>query len=362
MFKRFSMLALLMALGLCAFLARAAQPAEPIVHMLDYMSVDYAGAVADGKVIDAGEYTEMQDFSAQIIAQLKALDARPQQPALITEAEKLAQSVNAKAAVEQVARQANDLRRQLVAAYDLVVAPKRAPDLSGAGAQYQSLCATCHGAEGRGDGIASAGMDPAPANFRDVERMRQRSVYGLYNTITLGVNGTAMAAYARLSEEERWALAFYVARYANDTAEVSVGARAWQEARGREVFSGLREVATLDYNEAKQRGGEEAAAIYAYLIANPDLAQAAQGSPIATSKALLKQSADAYVRGERDLAQRLAVSSYLEGFELVEAGLDTLDGKLRVEVENEMIRLRTAMRDSAANEIVLAQVKKVDAL
>ena len=45
------------------------------------------------------------------------------------------------------------------------------------------------------------------SNFHDRQRMDQRSIYGLYSTITLGVQGTAMASFRTLSEDERWALA-----------------------------------------------------------------------------------------------------------------------------------------------------------
>ena len=40
--------------------------------------------------------------------------------------------------------------------------------------------------------------------------MDQRSVYSLYNTITLGVQGTGMSGFQTLGEDERWALAFHV--------------------------------------------------------------------------------------------------------------------------------------------------------
>lgn len=30
---------------------------------------------------------------------------------------------------------------------------------------YRTVCATCHGADGRGDGPAAAGLTPKPANF-----------------------------------------------------------------------------------------------------------------------------------------------------------------------------------------------------
>lgn len=352
-------------MALCCVLilpVQAAPQAEPIVHMLDYMAVDYAGAVADGKIADEGEYTEMRDFAAQVITQLKTLEARPQQAALLADAQKLAEAVDAKAPAAQVAQQAIALRRGLVSAYNLVVAPKRAPDLSTVATQYTTLCVSCHGITGHGDGVAAPGMDPAPSNFHDAERMHQRSIYGLYNTITLGVNGTGMAAFSSLSEEQRWALAFYVANLGADPAQVKAGEAHWQQGRGKEIFSGLREVATLDANEARTRGGADMAAVYAYLVANPQAAQSAQGSPIALSKQLLTQSVDAYTRGERDLAQRLAVSSYLEGFELVEAGLDTLDADLRIRVENTMIGLRTSMREGADSAAVQKQAEEIQSL
>jgi cytochrome c553 len=32
---------------------------------------------------------------------------------------------------------------------------------------FQSLCATCHGPEGKGNGTAAAGLDPKPRNYTD---------------------------------------------------------------------------------------------------------------------------------------------------------------------------------------------------
>jgi len=34
---------------------------------------------------------------------------------------------------------------------------------------YTTRCTPCHGAEGRGDGVASAGLTPKPRNFHDPE-------------------------------------------------------------------------------------------------------------------------------------------------------------------------------------------------
>src|SRR5690606_2753101 len=122
-----------------AMTAHAAQGAEVIVHMLDYVAVDYSAAVQDGKVISAAEFEEMQDFTRQAATQLEALPARPQQANLLEDARALAQRVHDKAARSEIAQRAGDLRRGVIAAYDLVVAPRAAPDLAATAPRYESL-------------------------------------------------------------------------------------------------------------------------------------------------------------------------------------------------------------------------------
>lgn len=47
----------------------------------------------------------------------------------------------------------------------LVAACAPEPQPSDAALDYATYCASCHGASGRGDGPAAAGLDPAPANL-----------------------------------------------------------------------------------------------------------------------------------------------------------------------------------------------------
>jgi high-affinity iron transporter len=57
---RAALVAVLLAASLAgvADAAPADDPAPAILHMLDYVAVDYAEAVRDGAVVDAGEYEE----------------------------------------------------------------------------------------------------------------------------------------------------------------------------------------------------------------------------------------------------------------------------------------------------------------
>lgn len=76
---------------------------------------------------------------------------------------------------------------------------------------YQVNCATCHGPEGKGDGAAAAALTPKPRNFTTSDSWKNgRAPSQIYKTLTEGVAGSAMASFATLSVEDRWALVHYV--------------------------------------------------------------------------------------------------------------------------------------------------------
>src|SRR5580765_6491318 len=66
--------------------ATAAERAQIILHMLDYLGVDYAGAVVDGKIADQGEYDEQVEFVVQARTLIGQLEARPEPTALTSDA------------------------------------------------------------------------------------------------------------------------------------------------------------------------------------------------------------------------------------------------------------------------------------
>lgn len=353
---------LLMALMALSCCAHADNSAQTIVHMLNYVSVDYPEFVQDGKVLDEDEYKEQLEFSTQAAVLLAKLPPVPEQPALLAQAEQLKMRIIAKAPGPEISALASALRWKMIEAYKLTVAPRASPDLKRGAALYAAQCAACHGTEGRGDGIAAKGLNPAPANFHDRDRMAQRSIYGLYSTITLGVGGTSMAAFGTLSEDERWALALYVATMGLAPERVSKGGALWQAGKGKNEFGTLRAMATLTDNDVTEKYGPYAAAAFAWLKANPQALTAIKEAPIAYSRRVLGESLVAYRAGKRDEAQQLALTSYLEGFELVEASLDTLDRNLRQEVETQMIAYRDLLRRGAPVEPVAQLAERIDGL
>lgn len=140
------------------------------------MTNDYPEAVQAGTVINTAEYAEQREFLATVNELLLSLPQRPVQQALLAQAHGLEPLVDDRAPSDQVESGARKPRRALFEAYDVVTAPIVAPVPARAAPLYAEQCAACHGASGRGDGLADTAFEPAPTDFHDTERARQRSV------------------------------------------------------------------------------------------------------------------------------------------------------------------------------------------
>src|SRR5687768_15118326 len=126
--------------------AAKASEVQTTWRLLDYIAVDYAGAVADGKVISDGEYKEMVEFGATVAQRIAALPAGTERNRLAAGIKALNAAIAAKAAPEEVDRQARALADALIRAYPVPLAPPKAPDPARGAALYAENCAACHGA------------------------------------------------------------------------------------------------------------------------------------------------------------------------------------------------------------------------
>jgi high-affinity iron transporter len=326
------------------------------LHMLDYVGVDYPEFVQGGEVLNADEYQEQAEFARRVIGTLESLPAQDGQWSLIEKAKLLQAAIHAKANGAQVTQMTAELSREVLRVYPIVIAPRQAPDVAKAAVLYEAQCAGCHGRSGHGDGqLVTAAMQPAPANFHEAARQRQRSVFGLYNVITLGVNGTAMPSFAQLPEDQRWALAFYVGQMLYTDAQREAGKKLWN-ARGpaAKSIADLKTLTTLTPGEFMAQHGTEAEALMAFLRAKPGVADTG-ADPITISRDKLAASLVAYRAHDNAQAMQLALSSYLEGFELAEAGLSAMDAPLMRRVETAMMQYRQLIQENAPVETVEQQ-------
>ena len=328
--------------------------AQTILHMLDYVSVDYGGAVILERVLNEGEYKEQLEFAKHATKLVEDLPEHPRRFDLIAQAESLTAKVIAKASASEVHDIAQNLRRDIIVTYNVSIAPRQIPDLVMAESLYQKECVKCHGVNGYGDGPESIKLSPRPADFHDMARMNQRSVYGLYNTITLGVDGTAMKAKTDLSDEQRWSLAFYVSNFRTASETLAQGRKYWE----KRTFSGpapdLAGLSTLTSNEIILNYGEQTRSVYAYLRANPEALVTSRKSTLLFASSQLDMALQHYRQGNILNAQRTAIAAYLEGFEPVEISLDNADKSLRLNIEREMREIRQLLANSDTSVRIIA--------
>jgi high-affinity iron transporter len=101
-----------------------------------------------------------------------------------------------------------------VAVADTPHAPPLSPAVLSAGRSlYEGSaggCFACHGVTGEGNGPVGFALKPPPRNFTRDPFKGGDSIEQVYTTITNGLPNTAMVPFTKLTDYERWALAYYV--------------------------------------------------------------------------------------------------------------------------------------------------------
>lgn len=339
-------------LALCSTLALAESPAEAgkALHLLDYIGADYPPTVQGGKVIDEGEYREQQEFSAVLADLVKALPANTEQAALEQGVQTLRQAIDQRQEGTAVARQARQLGARLAVAYEVSQAPVITPDPARGAALYAQNCSICHGDAGAGDGPAGVGLEPAPANLRDVARLDQLSLFDLYNTLALGIDGTEMPSFAdQLDDRQRWDVAAYIASF-TAKPEAGNGDKTWN----------LADLARQTPAEVAANEGSAVVEAFRAQRAQPPQVKRGPAQLLEYTASTLDKSLAAYRAGDHDQAYDLSVAAYLEGFELVESSLDNIDTQARKDTEKSLMAYRQSLQDGlpvAQAEQRLAEAK-----
>lgn len=352
--SRFLAWLLLPVLAFCSLAASANSPegASQALHLIDYIGADYPPTVENGKVIDETEYREQLEFLAVLKGLITDLPQRPERGELV-------QGVNAlQTAIEQredgtaVAREARQLGAKLAVAYEVSQAPAITPDPTRGAPLYAQHCSVCHGETGAGDGPASVGMTPPPANLRDARRLDRLSLYAIYNTLGLGVEGTDMPSFAdQLDERQRWDLATYIAGLSADP----------NAAKADKTYN-LADLARQTPNEVLAAEGPEATATFRAQRAQPPQVKRGPAQLLDYTSATLDKSLAAYRAGDREQAYDLSVAAYLEGFELVESSLDNVDANVRKNTEKALMAYRQSLQDGLPIELVEQRLETAKAL
>jgi len=104
------------------------------------------------------------------------------------------------------------LRARTVPAIDIKNIAEPNVDLLKAGKNiYVTMCASCHGEDGKGNGPGAAALDPPPKNFASEEGWKNgQKLSGIYTTLQEGIPGTGMISYEILTPKDKFSLAHYI--------------------------------------------------------------------------------------------------------------------------------------------------------
>lgn len=344
--------------------AKAQEEIQTTWRLLDYIAVDYSAAVDDGLVVNQFEYDEMAEFSRSVSERVRSLPASPHKQILGAQAARLRAAIADKAPADEVASLARGLGAALLRAHPVPRAPATSPDVARAAKLFAQNCASCHGAAGQSPPEELLNIDPPPIDFNDRERARERSVFGLYQVITQGIEGTTMPSFAALPDGDRWALAFYAGSLAFD--EAGLGQQVWEDSEEvRRLVPNLESLASITPTQlVNEIGQARAVAVIAYLRIHPEVVQATDRSPgsLEFVRKTLRESVDAYERGDSAAARELALSAYLDGFEPLEAVLSTRDGDLMLAVERALSGFRAAIGAGVEPSALRARLVEIDPL
>ncbi len=327
-------------------LAAPAEEMSPriLVHLLDYVALDYGGAVGEGgKVLSDLEYTEMKEFAGTIAEGAKSLDGSIVDASTLQELQAIQKLVLDKAPAAQVASAARLAQGHILAKAKIEVSPKRWPDLKDGATLYAKSCVQCHGAEGQGDGPSAAGLDPKPTNFFDAERMGEVTPFHSFNVIRLGVQGTGMTAFPEFSDQQAWALAFYVVSLRHAEAARVAGT-------GPDWNVTLEQTASRSDNSFLAEHPEDRAQADVHLARLRNRSETAAGGAVYLRIAhdRLKDAVREAGAGNFEGASQAAIQAYLDGVEPVEPTLRAKDASFVIRLEEAMLGVRQSVSERMA--------------
>ncbi|WKZ70094.1 MAG: FTR1 family protein [Melioribacteraceae bacterium] len=316
-----------------------------LISLLDYIGTDYPNAISDGKIINEMEYEEMKEFGEEIEKLFSVVASQ-----LVFESENkieksilmLSRSINNKINANELARISTSIKKAILKLNLISVTPKHWPDIINGENLFDENCASCHGSEGVKETAVIKNLNPAPADMLDHSLMRKIAPLQIYNTVRLGVSGTAMPPFDNLTDEQIWDVAFYVSalRYLNDYENSTELVQVINSASTKVSFEelalysdeGLLSEKLIDKNDN-----------YKNTIASLRLHKPEHQKKVTIEIAakMLESARKQYEKGSIEIAEERALAAYLEGIEPFESQLQSIDPNLKNEIESAMFRIRS---------------------
>lgn len=335
--------------------------ARALVHILDYISQDYAGAVNDGKVTSASEYNEQKQLAntaSSLLGDLTGKRVIPVKSDLSQHMGILLNRIQHKEPADSISASAQFLKNEIIKITGMAVAPSSWPDVMKGRQLFAALCVNCHGKNGAGDGKLAEQLNPHPTDFVHSDRMVNISPFQAFNTIKMGIQGTGMAPFRQLTDKQAWDLAFYVKSLRFTHNQPALTAAQIDSLPVLYSKIDLTNLATLNDEQLSSLLRNDG-------INRPDQILPAlrsmqhvprKNNSLALAHSYLKKAKAAYSSGDVALARQRAVMAYLEGVEPVEPSLRANDPSLMSTLEQQMTSVRGAIESKKSSSEVDAAI------
>jgi len=338
-----------------------------LVHLLDYLAVDYGGAVKNGKVLSLSEYKEQQEFVKTVVELGQTLPEVKSSTDVQSLIQNLNNLIQSKADPVQVAAAARLAQSKVIQLAGIPVAPTSWPNLSYGKTLFANTCAKCHGPQGYGDGPSAASLNPKPVNLMDHARMDKMTPFQVFNAVRLGVPNTAMAAFTTFSDQDVWNLAFYAISLRYQTSPPQDQAMLFQKGRSSlkaSLEKSLPLLATTSdtslLENLKMPPAEQQ-----QVLASLRLHTVENGAEesLNFAKYCLQESLADYLTNHFQSSSEKALRAYVEGVEPVEPRLKASDPQAVTDLEQMMGLARAAVNGKKpVGEVNTAFMKAFDAL
>ncbi len=354
----------------------AADRAGAVISLIELADSEYRDAVVDGEIVDAAEYEEAAEFTAEAVRRLADLPAATSAdrgrkareaadlliPAIDRRVDPAEFASLAEAATGAVADGWNAVRIRFA---------ENRPSARHGAIVYRINCAECHGAEGRGDGDEGDDLDPPPADLTALVRALEASLRRDFEVIAFGVPATAMEGWQdRLNLQERWDVVAYIQGFRFDPVDIAKGRElalgdgspiaglvrslsdpekvaAWTDADLAGRVADLR-AATADEPSTRAIVAYLRAQIGEPLVGVPELDVAAKTAErFTTIDSLLTTSLAAAAAGDRDAALGGAIAAYMQ-FESLEPALGVRDRGVVADAEKAFASFRAGLTLASA--------------
>lgn len=291
-----------------------------LVGILQYLQADYPAAVESQSEF---ELAEQRSFIAEAVQAAQELG--PEGQPFVQQLTAVKARVDKGEDPQGVSRDCGALVEEVVKVSGLARSPRRVPDLAVGAQVYQQACAACHGVEGKAQVPVADTMEPRPTSFHDEDVMAGLTPYKAFNTTSFGVPGTPMPGFPTLSEEERWAVAFFLVTLRQPACE------------GTAPRVSLESLANGTDPELSKAWGAEHLPCLRRKLPEVDQERALMAARTAVEQALRLGSA-----GDMAGARNLLLDGYLNGVEPVEATLRARNPELVVRLEQGFMAARLA--------------------